>query len=132
MMPGRPMMRVLLLLLATTCTLALVRAQDGVTVVRFRQIWDGDRVIPNDNWSSRNQNKLLFKGKYPRLYYWFAVRWLVKEVGIAKMWREKRRPYRRIIQESIKVAVARAGVFAVDLASFSRTAPQRAAGVGKS
>ena len=47
MMPGRPMMRVLLLLLATTCTLALVRAQDGVTVVRFRQIWDGDRVIPN-------------------------------------------------------------------------------------
>jgi radical SAM superfamily enzyme YgiQ (UPF0313 family) len=37
-----------------------------------------DRIIPNENWSSRNQNKLLFNTKYSRLYYWFAVRWLVK------------------------------------------------------
>src|SRR5215831_4064164 len=72
-----------------------------------------ERIIANENWSSRNQNKLLFKAKYSRLYYWFAVRWLVKEVSVAKMWREKRRPYRKIAQEALKVAVARAGVAAV-------------------
>jgi len=79
------------------------------------------RVIPDDNWSSRNQNKLLFKGKYPRLYYWFAVRWLVKEVNVDKMWRLKKRPYPRILMESAKAFVARLGVAAVDAASFYRS-----------
>jgi radical SAM superfamily enzyme YgiQ (UPF0313 family) len=80
-----------------------------------------DRVIPDDNWSSRNQNKLLFRSKYPRLYYWFAVRWLVKEVNVDKMWRLKKRPYPRILVESAKAAVARMGVAAVDAASFYRS-----------
>jgi radical SAM superfamily enzyme YgiQ (UPF0313 family) len=80
-----------------------------------------ERVIPNENWSSRNQNKLLFKGKYPRLYYWFAVRWLVKEVNVDKMWRLQKRPYSRILIESAKAAVARMGVAAVDAASFYRS-----------
>jgi radical SAM superfamily enzyme YgiQ (UPF0313 family) len=83
-----------------------------------------DRVIPNDNWSSRNQNKLLFKAKYPRLYYWFAVRWLVKEVRVAKLWRQARRPYRQIVVESLKVAVARTGVALIDKLSFYRTQPK--------
>ena len=42
-MTPHPVMRVMLLLLAT----AFTSAQDGVTVVRFRQLWDGERVIPN-------------------------------------------------------------------------------------
>ena len=84
-----------------------------------------DRIIPDENWSSRNQNKLLFKGKYSRLYYWFAARWLVKEVGIARMWREARRPYLRIMVESLKVAVARMGVWMMDMASFYRSQPDR-------
>src|SRR5437773_6541880 len=67
-----------------------------------------NRIIPNENWSSRNQNKLLFKGKYPRLYYWFAARWLVKEVNVDKMWRMPKRPYMRIVVESAKAVVARA------------------------
>ncbi len=82
-----------------------------------------DRIIPNDNWSSRNQNKLLFKAKYSRLYYWFAVRWLVKEVNLARMWRAGKRPYRKIIPEAAKIAIARAGVFAMDLAALHRTQP---------
>jgi radical SAM superfamily enzyme YgiQ (UPF0313 family) len=84
-----------------------------------------ERIIPNQNWSSRNQNKLLFKARYPRLYYWFAVRWLVKEVNVAKMWRQKKRPYRRIAIEALKIAVARGGVAAMDAASFYRTQPKR-------
>jgi anaerobic magnesium-protoporphyrin IX monomethyl ester cyclase len=80
-----------------------------------------DRIIPDDNWSSRNQNKLLFRGKYPRLYYWFAVRWLVKEVNIDKMWRMPQRPYSKILLESAKAAIARAGVAAVGAASFNRS-----------
>ena len=84
-----------------------------------------DRIIPNDNWSSRNQNKLLFKGRYPRLYYWFAIRWLVKSVNIDRMWREKDRPYLRIALEGLKVAVARGGVLLVDLASSYRSGPER-------
>jgi radical SAM superfamily enzyme YgiQ (UPF0313 family) len=83
-----------------------------------------DRIIANENWSSRNQNKLLFKAKFPRLYYWFAVRWLVKEVNVAKMWRSKKRPYGKIIREAMKMAVARAGVAAMDLASVHRTQPK--------
>ena len=79
------------------------------------------RVMPNENWSSRNQNKLLFKGKYPRLYYWFAVRWLVKEVNVNKMWRMKKRPYSRILTESVKAGVARLGVAAVGATSFYRS-----------
>ena len=84
-----------------------------------------DRLIPNDNWSSRNQNKLLFNGKYPRLYYWFAARWLVKEVNVDRMWRLKQRPYLKILVESAKVAVARAGVALVDAASMLRTHPRK-------
>jgi radical SAM superfamily enzyme YgiQ (UPF0313 family) len=79
------------------------------------------RIMPDENWSSRNQNKLLFKGKYPRLYYWFAVRWLVKEVNVDKMWRLKNRPYSRILLEKAKASVARLGVAAVDAASFYRS-----------
>ena len=80
----------------------------------------GDRIIPNENWSSRNQNKLLFKARYPHLYYWFAVRWLVKEVNVDKMWRQAKRPYKKIVSEALKIAIARAGVFAMDLASVGR------------
>src|SRR5207247_11393824 len=82
-----------------------------------------DRIIANENWSSRNQNKLLFKGKYSRLYYWFAVRWLVKEVTVAKMWRQEKRPYGKIAREAVKAAIARAGVAAMDLAPISRSHP---------
>src|SRR6185436_2361490 len=76
-----------------------------------------ERIIPNENWSSRNQNKLLFKARYPRLYYWFAVRWLVKEVHLDKMWRQQPRPYRKIALEALKCAVARAGVSVMDFAA---------------
>jgi len=85
------------------------------------------RIIPNENWSSRNQNKLLFKGKYPRLYYWFAARWLVKEVNVDRMWRMQKRPYPKIFIESAKARIARVGVGLVDLASFSRTQPKKLA-----
>ncbi len=84
-----------------------------------------DRIILGDNWSSRNENKLLFNGKYPRLYYWFAARWLVKEVNVARMWREDNPPYGKIIVEFVKMAVARLGVGLVDLTSFFRTQPER-------
>jgi len=80
-----------------------------------------NRIMPDENWSSRNQNKMLFKGKYPRLYYWFAARWLVKEVNVDKMWRMEKPPYTRIAIESAKAAVARMGVAAVDVASFYRS-----------
>ncbi|HYR43456.1 MAG TPA: radical SAM protein [Terriglobia bacterium] len=86
-----------------------------------------DRIIRNENWSSRNQNKLVFRGKYPRLYYWFAARWLVKEVNIDKMWRMQKRPYMKIVIESVKAVVARLGVALVDAASFRRSQPKKLA-----
>ena len=79
-----------------------------------------DRIMPGENWSSRNQNKLLFKGKYPRVYYWFAARWLVKEVNVDRMWRMEKRPYGKIAVESAKAVIARLGIAAVDAASFYR------------
>src|ERR1051326_5009431 len=84
-----------------------------------------NRIIPDENWSSRNQNKLLFEGKYPRIYYWFAARWLVKAVNIDRMWRRTRRPSLRIAIESAKMLVARLGVAAVDAVSFRRTHPKK-------
>jgi radical SAM superfamily enzyme YgiQ (UPF0313 family) len=90
-----------------------------------------NRLTPDDTWSSRNQNKLLFNGKYPRLYYWFAARWLVKEVNVDRMWRMKKRPYAKILMESAKVAVARSGVAVVDVASFYRSHPKRLASAGR-
>ena len=84
-----------------------------------------DRIIVGENWSSRNENKLLFKGRYPKLYYWFAARWLVKEVSVARMRREEKPPYGKIIVEGLKGVVARLGVGLVDLASFFRTQPER-------
>lgn len=84
-------------------------------------------IVPDDNWSSRNQNKLLFKGKYPRLYYWFAARWLVKSVNVDRMWRMKQRPYPRILVETLKIMIARTGVALVDLASFHRSHPRKLA-----
>ena len=89
------------------------------------------RIIPDENWSSRNQNKLLFVGKYPRIYYWFAARWLVKEVNVARMWRQISRPYLRIAIESAKIAVARLGVAVVDAASIRRTHPKKLAPSGR-
>jgi anaerobic magnesium-protoporphyrin IX monomethyl ester cyclase len=83
-----------------------------------------ERIIANENWSARNQNKLLFKAKYPRLYYWFAVRWLVKEVNVARMWRSRKPSYGKIAKEIVKIAVARAGVAAMDVASLRRTQPK--------
>ena len=85
------------------------------------------RIIPDENWSSRNQNKLLFRGKYPRLYYWFAARWLVKEVNIDRMMRQQKPPYLRIAIECAKVIVARIGVALVDAASFGRNHPKKLA-----
>jgi hypothetical protein len=40
------------------------------------------------------------------------------------MWRQEKRPYRQIAKEAIKVAIARAGVAAMDLASVHRTQPK--------
>src|SRR5262245_20813769 len=86
-----------------------------------------NRIIPDDNWSSRNQNKLLFHGRYPRLYYWFAARWLVKEVNVDRMWGIDKRAYLKIAIETTKVAVARIGVALVAAASFYRTHPRKLA-----
>jgi radical SAM superfamily enzyme YgiQ (UPF0313 family) len=86
-----------------------------------------NRIIPDENWSSRNQNKLLFQGKYPRLYYWFAARWLVKEVNVDKLWRLPKRPFAKIAVEFTKMTVARIGVAIVDAASFRRTQPKKLA-----
>ena len=83
-----------------------------------------ERIIVDDNWSSRNQNKLLFRGKHPRLYYWFAARWLVKEVSVARMRRERHPPHGKILVESLKIVVARIGVWLVDIASFYRKQPR--------
>lgn len=87
-----------------------------------------DRLIVDENWSARNQNKLLFRGKYPRLYYWFAARWLVKEVAVDRMWRSSPRPYLKIAIESAKARVARLGVALVDLLSVHRSQPRRIEG----
>ena len=84
-----------------------------------------DRLIKDENWSSRNQNKLLFHGKYPRLYYWFAARWLVKSVEVDRMRRQAHPPYRRIVIESAKVGIARVGVGIVDILSSFRRHPKR-------
>ena len=66
-------------------------------------------------------------GSIRKLYYWFAARWLVKEVNVDKMWRLPKRPVAKIAVESTKMMIARAGVALVDAASFRRTHPKKLA-----
>jgi len=35
-----------------------------------------DILSPNYAWSQRNENRIAFRGRYPSLFYWFAVRLL--------------------------------------------------------
>jgi hypothetical protein len=43
------------------------------------------------------------------------------------MWRMKRRPYLRILVETLKIMIARTGVALVDLASIRRSHPRKLA-----
>ncbi len=39
-------------------------------------------MVEDQVWSQRNQNRLMFRGRYPALFYWFAIRLVNNEVPL--------------------------------------------------
>jgi len=77
-------------------------------------------------WSRRNENRLSFRGRYPRLFYWFAVRLLHNWSSLFSI-RNRNAPFTRRLMYGIKVAIAWPGTFGVGLASglWQKVAPGR-------
>lgn len=77
-----------------------------------------DRVVEDQVWSQRNQNRLMFRGRYPALFYWFAIRLLNNEVPLFNRYLPGwRRPANllRALSAGVKSLVCRAGTLAIDL-----------------
>jgi radical SAM superfamily enzyme YgiQ (UPF0313 family) len=77
-----------------------------------------DRVVEDQVWSQRNQNRLMFRGRYPALFYWFAIRLLNNEVPLFNRYLPGwRRPANllRALSAGIKSVVCRAGTLAIHL-----------------
>jgi len=77
-----------------------------------------DRVVEDQVWSQRNQNRLMFRGRYPALFYWFAVRLVNNEVPLFNRflpgWRDPRNLVRALLA-GIKSVICRAGMLTVHL-----------------
>lgn len=77
-----------------------------------------DRVVEDQVWSQRNQNRLMFRGRYPALFYWFAVRLVNNEVPLFNRYLPGwRRPANlaRAFSTGLKTLVCRAGTLAIHL-----------------
>jgi len=71
-------------------------------------------LSPDYAWSRRNENRLSFKGRYPPLFYWFAVR-LVHNWASYYSVRNRRAPLRRRLTHALKFLVAGVGTAVVGL-----------------
>jgi len=77
-----------------------------------------DRVVEDQVWSQRNQNRLMFRGRYPAIFYWFAVRLVNNEVPLFNRylpgWRRPKNLV-RALSAGLKSLVCRAGLLVVHL-----------------
>lgn len=77
-----------------------------------------DRVVEDQVWSQRNQNRLMFRGRYPALFYWLAVRLVNNEVPLFNRylpgWRHPANLL-RALSCGVKSLICRVGMLALDL-----------------
>ncbi len=85
-----------------------------------------DRVVEDQVWSQRNQNRLMFRGRYPALFYWFAIRLVNNEVPLFNRylpgWRDPRNLF-RAFSAAVKSVICRAGTLAIHLFYRRRLEP---------
>lgn len=72
-------------------------------------------LAPGYSWSKRNENRLSFQGRYPRIFYWFAVRLLHNWASFFSV-RTRKDGFVKQIVRSIKFSVAGAGLMVVGMA----------------
>lgn len=65
-------------------------------------------------WSSRNENRLSFRGRYPRVFYWFATRLLHNWSSYYSV-RSRNDPLSKRLLHALKFVVAGAGTAGVGL-----------------
>jgi anaerobic magnesium-protoporphyrin IX monomethyl ester cyclase len=85
-----------------------------------------DRVVEDQVWSQRNQNRLMFRGRYPAMFYWFAIRLVNNEVPLFNRylpgWRQPLNLV-RALSAAVKSVVCRAGTLAIHLIHRRRLKP---------
>jgi len=82
--------------------------------IKGTQFYDEVRHLLSEDyaWSRRNENRLSFQGRYPRMFYWFAVRLLHNWSSFFSV-RSKGLPLTRRLMFALKFVVAGAGTIGV-------------------
>jgi radical SAM superfamily enzyme YgiQ (UPF0313 family) len=80
--------------------------------IKGTQFYDDVRhlLAPDYAWSRRNENRLSFRGRYPALFYWFAVR-LIHNWATFWSVRARKDPAATRLLRAVKFLVAGCGVF---------------------
>ena len=82
--------------------------------IKGTQFYDDVRHLLSEDyaWSRRNENRLSFRGRYPRMFYWFAVRLLHNWSSFWSV-RSKGLPLTRRLLFALKFVVAGAGTIGI-------------------
>lgn len=69
-----------------------------------------DKIITKLEWKQRNENRLAFRGRYPKIFYWFAVRLINNILPWQRLLKEKRKNIIKIVVTFFKILLCRTGM----------------------
>jgi len=70
------------------------------------------QLSENYSWSTRNENRIAFRGRYPEMFYWFAIR-LMNNWSF--LWRTRKQPPSLLLRISwiLKILITAKAVFLI-------------------
>lgn len=69
-----------------------------------------NKIITKLEWKQRNENKLAFKGRYPKIFYWFAIRLINNVLPWQKLLKEKRKNIIKLAITFTKILICKTGM----------------------
>ncbi len=69
-----------------------------------------DKIITKLEWKQRNENRLAFKGRYPKMFYWFAIRLINNVLPWQRLLKDKKKNAIKIVTTFIKMLVCKTGM----------------------
>jgi radical SAM superfamily enzyme YgiQ (UPF0313 family) len=69
-----------------------------------------DKIITQLEWKQRNENRLAFKGRYPKIFYWFAIRMINNVLPWQRLMKDKKKNITKIIATFFKLLVCKTGM----------------------
>lgn len=69
-----------------------------------------DKIITKLEWKQRNENRLAFKGRYPKIFYWFAIRLINNVLPWQRLLKDKKKNAIKIVATFIKMLVCKTGM----------------------